>query len=365
MFKKKSTMAIVLALATASAVLTGCSTTEEGGASGSPTIAFLSPETITARYEAADRPQFEKEVAALCPECVVNFYNADGSAADQQSQIEAAVTQGASVLVVNAVDTAAVTTALERAQAQGVEVIAYMRQIDQIPLAAFIAADTFDIGRQQGEAMIEGLTAAGIDNPRIVMINGDAAEPNMGPIRDGALDVFASAGAEVVASFDTPGWDPAAAQTEIDQAITSLGADGFDAVYVMNDGMATGVIAALRSAGIDPSTRFVTGLDADAAALQRVLTGDQYMTVAQPIVEYAQATAAIAVALARGEEIPAELFNEDVDNGSGSAIPTVRTPLTTVTAATVGDVIAVGLVSYADVCTGSYLAACQAAGIEP
>ena len=65
----------------------------------------------------------------------------------------------------------------------------------------------------------------------------------------------------------------------MDQAITALGKTGFKGLYAMNDGTAGGAIAAMQAAGIDPKTIPSTGQDAELEAVQRILTGDQFMTV--------------------------------------------------------------------------------------
>ena len=77
----------------------GSSSSGEGGK-----IALLLPESKTSRYEAHDRPEFEAKVEELCEECEVIFSNANQDAAQQQSQAEAALTNGAEVLVLDAVD---------------------------------------------------------------------------------------------------------------------------------------------------------------------------------------------------------------------------------------------------------------------
>ena len=67
-------------------------------------IALLLPETQNARYETKDRPLFEAKVKELCPDCEVLYSNADQDAAKQQQQAEAAITNGAKVLVLDAVN---------------------------------------------------------------------------------------------------------------------------------------------------------------------------------------------------------------------------------------------------------------------
>ena len=85
---------------------TGSSTAANGGGSKSGKIALLLPESKTARYESQDRPNFEAKMKALCPDCQIIYSNADQDASKQQSQAEAALTQGAKVLVLDPVDSA-------------------------------------------------------------------------------------------------------------------------------------------------------------------------------------------------------------------------------------------------------------------
>ena len=136
------------------------------------------------------------------------------------------------------------------------------------------------------------------------MINGAPTDSNAKPYKDGATEVLEERGAEVVKSFDTPDWSPDKAQQEMESSITDLGKGGFDAVYVANDGMAGGAIAALKGSDIDPASRFVTGQDAELAGIQRILIGEQLMTVYQPIIQIAETAAEIAVPIAQGEEPP-------------------------------------------------------------
>src|SRR5689334_16391405 len=90
-----------------------------------PKLALLLPESKTARYESHDRPHFEKRVAQLCPECQVIYGNADQDAARQQNQAEAALTNGAKVLVLDPVDSASAAAIVARAKQSGVPVITY------------------------------------------------------------------------------------------------------------------------------------------------------------------------------------------------------------------------------------------------
>jgi D-xylose transport system substrate-binding protein len=149
----------------------------------------------------------------------------------------------------------------------------------------------------------------------------------------------------------------------MEQAITALGQSGFAGVYAANDGTAGGAIAAMKGAGIKPSTRPTTGQDAELAAIQRILSGDQYMTVYKPIKPLADTAAEIAVKIAKGEEVPASLTPDKEDNGN-KQVPTKTLDITTVTKENVNDtVIKDGYWTADQVCTAQYAAACKSAGI--
>jgi len=169
---------------------------------------------------------------------------------------------------------------------------------------------------------------------------------------------------KIAKEYDTPDWSPDKAQTEMDQAITALGKDGFNGVYAANDGTAGGAIAALKGAGIDPSTMSVTGQDAELSAIQRILAGEQFLTIYKAIKPEAKAAAQLAIAAANGEDPPEGLVNGEEDNGQGQ-IPSVLLDPVAVTKDNVNDtVIKDGFWTVQEVCTPAYKKDCQAAGIE-
>jgi D-xylose transport system substrate-binding protein len=150
----------------------------------------------------------------------------------------------------------------------------------------------------------------------------------------------------------------------MEASITDLGKDGFDAVYSANDGMAGGAIAALKGANIDPKSRFVTGQDAELAGIQRILTGDQLMTVYQPIIDIAETSAELAVPLAQAKEPPADLAKDKVDNGQ-KQVPSVLLDTFAVGPDNIDDtVVKEGFLDVSDICTGPYADDCKKVGLE-
>jgi D-xylose transport system substrate-binding protein len=334
----------------------------EGGEGGK--IAFLLPESKTARYETQDRPNFEAKVAELCADCEILYSNADQDAAKQQQQAEAAITNGADVMVLDPVDSASAAAVVGQAKAAGIPVISYDRLILDSDVDYYISFDNEKVGQLQGQSLLDRLEADGNGDGTIVMINGAPTDNNAKLFKAGAHSIFDASGLTIGAEYDTPDWSPDEAQNEMEQAITALGKDGFVGVYAANDGTAGGAIAAMKSAGIDPADRPITGQDAELAAIQRILVGEQFMTVYKAIKPEAEAAAELAVALLRGEEPPAGMVNGEVDNGFKSVASILLEPIA-VTQGNVADtIIADGFWSVDDVCTAEYADACAEAGIQ-
>jgi D-xylose transport system substrate-binding protein len=334
-----------------------------GGAGGGvKTIALLLPETKTTRYEEKDRPLFTDKVKELCPDCKVFYQNASQDPNKQQQQAEAAITKGASVLVLDAVDVSSVGPIVQHANQKNIPVIAYDRLIPDQDIAFYVSFDNVKQGRVQAQSLLDKLGSA--DGKSIVMVNGAPTDPSAGDYKKGAHQVFDKSGLKVAKEFDTPDWSPDKAQVEMEQSITSLGKDGFVGVYSANDGMAGGIIAALKGAGIEPQSKPVTGGDSEAAAIQRILIGEQLSTIYLAIKQQAETSAQLAVAAAQGEMDPDGLAKDKVDNGAKQVDSVLLDPIAVTKDNITDTVIKDGFLTAAEICTGPYKAACKEAGIE-
>lgn len=336
---------IVLAASTS---LAGC-----GPVDSRIKIALLMPDSKTARYAAFDRPFFEQRIAELGDYNVL-YSNADGDAAGQQSQAESALAAGTKVLVLDPVDSAAAASIVVAANAQGVPVIAYDRLITGGRLAFFVSFDNEKVGSLQGAALIDKLKRDGAQGG-ILMVNGSPTDNNAGQFKAGALTSIDGSGFPILAEFDTPDWSPDKAQEWVSGQVAQF-TGRIAGVYAANDGLAGGAIAALRAANVAPLP-VVTGQDAELAGIQRIVSGDQYMTVFKSIRKEAGLAAEVAVKLAMGqpvtgattvEGIPATLFDP--------VSVTIDNVMTTV--------VADGSWTVSQICTAEYAAACAAAGIR-
>src|SRR6201747_896029 len=342
-------------------VAAGCGGSSGGGGTK---VAVLRPENETARYETNDRPDFEKAIEEQCEDCEVLYSNAGGDAEKQQSQAEAALTQGAEVLVIDPMDSKSAAAIAEKAQAQNVPVVSYDRLIENGEVDAYVSFDNERVGELQAETLAKKLKEDGHASGPIIMINGDPADPNAALFKAGAHKGFEAAGVKIAKEYDTPGWSAENAQREAQQAITALGNEGFWGIYAANDDTGGGAIAALKGAGINPEERPVTGQDSTVAGLQRILAGQQYMTIYKAIPPQAEIAAEFAIALAGGEELPQAKVTEEVNNGKTDVPAAILEPVAVVRDNVKSTVIADGFVTASELCTGSYAAACKEVGIS-
>jgi D-xylose transport system substrate-binding protein len=347
-----------VAVLTAAAVVAGGCGGAKPAATQDPTIALFLPESKTTRYEAFDRPLFEAKVKALCAGCKVLYFNADQDAAKQQQQVEAALAQGADVLVLDAVDAGAVASLVNQAKQKKVPVLAYDRLISGITYDYYVSFDNVRVGQMQGQALLDAMTKTSRTG-QVVMINGSPTDPSSADYKKGAHQVL-DGKVQIGREFDTPDWSPDKAQQEMEQAITALGRDTVAGVLSANDGMAGGAIAAMQRAGY-ATLPPITGQDAELAAVQRILTGEQYMTIYLDIRKEAEKSAELAVALGHGQT-PAAATK--VNNGTAD-IPSVLLDPTAVTADKIKDTIVKdGFYKAAEICAGAVAAACTKAGIQ-
>src|SRR5881296_1356067 len=225
------------------------------------------------RWAKWDEPAMKKAIEAGGGKYVSN--DAKSSAETQASNVDNLISQGAKVLVILAQDGTAIKPAVAKSIQNGVPVIAYDRLIED-PKALYITFDNVLVGKLEAQAVFKAKPTG-----NYVIIKGNKADANADFLRGGYEQVIGDAvksGAiKIVGESYTDNWDPAKAQTNMEQFLTA-NKNAVDAVLSENDGMAGGVIAALQAQGLAGKVP-VSGQDGDKAALNRVALGTQTVDV--------------------------------------------------------------------------------------
>jgi len=339
--------------------LTACAEQKTGSGTFDPNtakVAFLMPDEGSTRYTEHDRPGFEAQMAKLCPKCQVLYNNANADAAKQQQQFESAMTAGAKVIVLDAVDTSAAATLVAQAHSRGVSVIAYDRPIPTGKADFYVSFDNEKIGALIAQSLVDKLKADKVPTTQgVLQVNGSPTDAAAGLIKKGIHSALDPSGYRILAEFDTPDWEPTEAQNWVSGQISRFGSQ-LAGVAAANDGTGGGAIAAFKAAAAHVPV--VTGNDATIAALQLIITGDQFNTINKPSEIVAAAAAEVAWKVLNGNtptagttlfDTPAQLF-----------VPALITRENIK-----AEIFDKGIAKASDVCTGTYAAACTALGISP
>lgn len=319
------------------------------------TVAFLMPDQASTRYEEHDWPGFQAAMTESCAGCTLIYQNANGDVALQQQQFNSVIAQGAKIVVLDPVDSAAAAALVEIARSQDVKVIAYDRPIPDSPADYYVSFDNEGIGFAIAQSLVDYMKAEGVpEGAGVLQINGSPTDAAAGLIRDGVHRALAASGFATLAEFDTPDWAPPKAQEWAAGQITRFGAD-IKGIVAANDGTGGGAIAALKAAGVTPIPP-VTGNDATIAALQLIIAGDQYNTISKPSEIVAKAAADVVTTFLKGEtpEPKTSLYNTP----SELFVPAVVTQENIK-----AEIFDKGIQTAAEVCTAEYAEACAKLGI--
>ncbi|MEV0420590.1 sugar ABC transporter substrate-binding protein [Streptosporangium canum] len=322
---------------------------------------ILPDSKSSARWETADRKYLEEAFKAAG--VAYDIQNAQGDKTQFQTIADQMITNGATVLMIVNLDSGTGKAVLDKAKAQGVATIDYDRLTLNGGASYYVSFDNTKVGTLQGEGLVKCLTDKKADKPIVAELNGSPTDNNATLFKngyDGVLKLKYDA-KEYVKGPDqsVPDWDNAQAGTIFEQMLTEQ--PKIAGVLAANDGLGNAAIAVLKKNSLNGKVP-VTGQDATVQGLQNILAGDQCMTVYKAIKKEADAGAALAIALAKGEKPAASGSVKDTE--SGADVPAVLLDPQAIFFDSVKDVVADGFVTKDELCTGEFAAKCAEAGIQ-
>ena len=273
--------------------------------SGTGLIGVLLPDTTTStRYVQYDAPFLKKafEAAGLGSD-QFKIDNAQGSVQTMQTQADADINAGASVLLIDPLDPGSGAAIESKAEAQGVKVIDYDRLVSGGPADRYyVSFNNVQVGQLIGKGEVDCISAWGVKDPNILIMDGDPTDNNAKLFAQGYNGVLAphfNDGSYTKVGEPAGTWTPSITQTNFEQQYTAH--PNINAVITPNDDNANAVISVLQKDGIPAKTFPTTGQDASAPGLQNILKGYQCGTVYKPFYAEAQAAAALAIILRAGQ----------------------------------------------------------------
>jgi D-xylose transport system substrate-binding protein len=288
----------------------------------------LSLDTLKEARWGRDRDAFQARAKELGAEVTVLSANSDDNR--QVMDVTSLITRQVDVLVVVPHDGKAMAKAVSLAHAANIPVIAYDRLIQDSDVDLYVTFDNVRVGGLQATFLLDRFPARSTDKPlRLVRIYGSKTDNNAFMFKQGQDEALKSAiesGKVVVLHEDwAEDWKPENAKRIMNAALTKNG-HTIDAVLASNDGTAGGAIQALLEEGLAGKVP-VTGQDAELVACQRIVRGEQAMTIYKPVEQLARKATELAVSLARGRPLVARA---STPNGKVD-VPSVLADVITVT----------------------------------
>jgi D-xylose transport system substrate-binding protein len=296
----------------------GAATTAAAGGGGDCVVGVSWNNFQEERWAKFDEPAIKAALEAGGASYISN--DAKSSAETQASNVENLISQGANVLIILAQDGTAIKPSVTSALGQDIPVIAYDRLIED-PGALYITFNNQEVGKLQAEEIFKA-----VPKGNYIIIKGNKADANADFLRAGYDEVIKpavdSGDIKIVGETYTDNWDPAKAQTETEQFLTSANND-VQAVLSENDGMAGGVVAALTAQGLAGKVP-VSGQDGDQAALNRVALGTQAVSVWKDARELGKSAGEAAVQLCKDKDVKKVPGAVDFQSPGGNTLSTIN-----------------------------------------
>ena len=335
--------------------------TASSGGTEKRTVVFMAPNTTPTRYIQQDGPAFEAAMKALDPNVEVQFVNANGDSNTQLSQANAAIAAGAKALVVVAADPNLSAGLLQAAEQANVPVIGYENPPIKGKMYAQVVFDPKKVGIQQAEYFAEQVRSGALGDKPVKVARqygnkGDVYTTEMLAGQNQVIDpLIASGDITVVCEDYIKDWAPDNATKATEQCLTKTQND-VDAFFAFYDGITAGMIAALT--GKDLDIPVYGGQNPELTGLQYMLTGDQQDDVLKAFKVEADAAAKITLAAINGQQPPADLVKDTIDNGA-MQVPTAKLDATLIhleegkdPGDAVQQAVDLGMFTWEQICTG-------------
>lgn len=218
--------------------------------------------------------------------------DAQNDSSSQNNQVEDLITQKVDLIIINPVDSTAISSSVKKANEANIPVICVDRSSDEGEIVSFISSNNIEGGKLAGEFILE---KAGKDAKVIQLegIPGASSTRERGEgfkkATDKKIDLVAS---------QTANFDRAEGMTVMENLLQAQ--PDVKAVFCQNDEMALGASEAIKASGKDI---VLVGFDGNEDAINAVKEGTMTATVAQKPKEMGKIVLETAVKYLKGEKV--------------------------------------------------------------
>jgi D-xylose transport system substrate-binding protein len=350
----------VLAAALLGAVLVASAAARVGSPakkSATADACVLLPDTKSSvRYELFDRPYLAKAFKAAGVSYSIN--NALGDQNKQRSQADQCITNGAKVILVDALNSGVGAAIENKADAQNIKTVDYDRLVLNGKASYYVSFNNVNVGKLQGRGVVNGLKAKGMysKHPVVAELNGAPTDNNAKLFKQGYDSIlkplYSKGTFKKGPDQSVPDWDNQKARTIFDQMLVKTN-NKINAVAAANDGLAGAVVASLKAHHLKPVP--LSGQDATPQGVQNILSGWQTMTVYKSVKAEAAAAARVVVAIIKNQPVKT---NAKINNGS-RMVPSIFLKPVSITKANYTLLFKDGFLKRSQVCIGKYKKYCK------
>src|SRR4051812_36088834 len=327
-------------------------------------VGVILPDTASSkRWENNDRPLLKAAFDAAGVQS--DIQNAQGDKAKFATIADGMLSGGANVLLIVNLDSPSAAAVIAKAKQQGVPVTDYDRLTLGGGALYYVSFDNVAVGTAQGQGLVKCMQANGDKSGPVALLNGSPTDNNATLFKQGYEKAIKDGGYTIAADQSVPDWDNTKAGTIFEQMYTKANGK-FVGVDAANNGLGGAVGSVLKRNG-EAGKIPTTGQDATDEGLQRVLTGDQCMTVYKAIEKEADAASKLAIALAKGDTAGADAQATGTvdDTETKQKVKSVLLQPQAIFKENVKDVVADGFTTADKLCTTSALKkACEENGVS-
>lgn len=351
-------IAVVLALTvTACGSKKKASSTSTSASNGKVQVCALLPDTKSSvRYQLFDAPLLSAAFRAAG--LTYSVVNAQGDTNTQITQGQTCITNGAKVILVDALDSGTGAAIEKAAKAAGVKTIDYDRLVLGGSSAYYVSFNNVTVGKLQAQALLAAIKAKGLKKPVVAELDGAPTDNNATLFAQGAhtvLDPLFANGTLVKGPRQAvTNWDNTIAATDFSQMLTKTG-NKIDAVLSANDGLAGSVVTDLQNHKLKAVP--LTGQDATPGGVQNIVSGWQSMTVYKPVPLEAAAAAKAAIEIINGETVATN--GTTADSVSKRSVPSILETPEIVNRMNYQILFAQKFLTKSEVCVGAFAKDCK------
>jgi D-xylose transport system substrate-binding protein len=320
-------------------------------------VCVLLPDTKSSvRWVQFDKPTLTAAFKKAGVTASIN--NALNDPLKQKAQAQACLAAGATVVVETALDNGSAASIEKLFTSKGGKAIDYDRQVSGGSASVYVTFDGKAVGAAQAHGILAAMKANGTykSSSNVAELWGGQTDQNAFWFKSGNDAVlnplFKSGAVKKGPTQFVPDWDANNAATIFNQMLVKS-SNNIQGVIAANDNIAGAVIADLKAKGLKPLP--LSGQDATPQGIQYILAGWQTGTVYKYVPDEANAAAAAAVALLKGQTPKTNGFRL---NGKTKE-PTEALPVVWITKANYKRLFTDKFLKRSDVCIGAYAQFCK------